>query len=637
MGASVQVRSEDLARYILKSQPELLRQRLVRHQQFAGRFGLRTRTIVAVPGVGRFDTADLVPAAREAISIGSEVALDDLDGLSAVVTRDQSGLALKPTNPQRPLIEHRLDDLLVLAPNREERLAKLESLLNRVGPTAPDFSGLERAAQERSLDDDEAGRILDEVWGGVAALQAHAAAALAAGGARTDDLVPSAMAYYERFCGPDPSGAGPETYLTTTLPAYRRDLLSRHLARGLDICLVGALRDDLSPGAWVRDVSDEALWAALQECKPDRDPYSLLGALDIALGRQNDSRYRSFAESAVEKLTGAQFPRPDGIDAYELLPIFARVVFCKLTMLEGGAVRPPYWRRMSAWMQAGWLARMTLTLKLDMDGLCGWVAANETAANAYVQTLDLQREPMFHATRMLTTTLRCEVVGRLLLLRSRHEAAGRSVPGAADIDAAVERLNEGGTPLGWALPGPLEGHRQPDRELPADDLRRMIEAFGGKPDTSAWARLAYLSQLFAFGHDLMECVRQASRSTLLGANGTEGEEGFVRCEHACIVAAACRDTELARAIGAGIVEHAPRTSTGPEAVAALGISTLAAAAFEHEAQWAEWLEEQLAGTAARLPAGEPIKSFEAQLPALKEVLPLRNGIHSRAEALCAAA
>jgi hypothetical protein len=151
------------------------------------------------------------------------------------------------------------------------------------------------------------------------------------------------------------------------------------------------------------------------------------------------------------------------------------------------------------------------------------------------------------------------------------------------------------------------------------------------------ARLAYLSQLFAFGHDLMESVRQASRGTLLGANGTEVEEGFVRCEHACIVAAARRDTELARAIGAGVVEHAPRTSTGTEAAAALGISMLAAAAFEHEAEWTTWLKEQLAATAARLPLGEPIETFGAELVALKQILPLRHAIQARAEALCAAA
>jgi hypothetical protein len=128
------MRPEDLARYILKSQPELVRERLVHHEKFSARLGLTIRTIETVPAIGRFDRADLVSAGREALSGCREVALEDLDALSAVVTRDQSGLALKPTNAQGPLIEHRLDDLLLLSPNREERLAKLESLLNRVGP-----------------------------------------------------------------------------------------------------------------------------------------------------------------------------------------------------------------------------------------------------------------------------------------------------------------------------------------------------------------------------------------------------------------------------------------------------------------------------------------------------------------------
>ena len=104
-----------------------------------------------------------------------------------------------------------------------------------------------------------------------------------------------------------------------------------------------------------------------------------------------------------------------------------------------------------------------------------------------------------------------------------------------------------------------------------------------------------------------------------------------------LIAAAQRDTQLAHAIGSALLEHTPRTSTGQEAAASLAISILAAAAFEHEAEWAAWLEEQLAATALRLPAGEPIETFGAQLAALKQVLPLRHAIQTRAEALCAAA
>ena len=634
----MQVRATLLAKYCLDRQPESVRRRLMRNEPFGARLGLETRTIVTVADLGLFDREDLLAAARAALSSSGESVVEDLDGISAVVAREKNGLVLKRTGQGEPIIAARLDKLLIVSSSREERSAALASLLNRAGPTAPDFSSLQHIAEERDLDNEEVGRVLDEVAHGVAALHARAAKVLeAADAAATDDLIPPTITYYDRFCGPDPSGADAEDYLTMTLPAYRRGLLGRDLVRGLDICLLGALRDDLSPGTWAEDVSDDALWKALTESDPRSNPHSLLGALDIALGRPHDSRYRSFAEDAVEKLTGTTFPRPDGIDAHELLPLFARIVFGRVTMLEGGASRPPYWRRMCAWMQAGWLARMTLPLVLEITQLRGWVAANETAAMTYARMLDLRWEPMSQAGEMSPLSLRCELVGRLHLLRSRHEAAGRSVPGAGKIDAAMEQLGEQGAPLGWALPGLMEGHRQPSQPLPADSAQQMIAAFSAGPDTSAWMRLAYFSQLFTFGPDLVQCLGPAARGIVLGGQEIQREQGFVQLERACCIAAARRDTKLARAIGTALFEHTPKSSTGQEAAAALAISILAAAAFEHEAEWAVWLEERLAATAIRLPAGEPIETFGAQLAALKQVLPLRHAIQAKAEALCAAA
>ena len=631
------MRARLLAEYFLDRQPELIAGRLVRNAALCIRLGIETQKAVTLGDLGRFDREELLAAARRALSGCGKVEIHDIGGRNTVVARDEAGLVLKRAHVGEASVESRLDDLLIVSTSRKERSAALASLISSAGPTAPDFTDLLQAAGKRNLTCEEADRILSEAWGGVATLQARAAVALQTGDANVDNLVPGAMAYYDGFCGPDPSGADPEAYLTSTLPAYRRELLGRGLVRGLDNCLLGALRDDLSPGAWLQDVCDDELWAALEKCQPHYNPYSLLGALDVALGRQHDSRYRSFADNAMGTLASDQLPRPDGVDTYELLPLLARAVFNRVTMLEGGAVRPPYWRRMSAWMQAGLLGRLTLPLRLEMDQLRGWAAANEIVANAYARMLDLRQEPMLHAAEMSPSALRCEVVGRLIALRSRHEAAGRCVSRAGEIDAAMARLREQGMPLGWALPGPMEGHMQRAEALPADGVQQMIEALSDEADKSAWMRLAYFSQLFAFGPDLMECVRQAARGIALGAEDTEREQDFVRLEHACAIAAARRDMELARAIGTVILERAPTISTGRGAAAALGISVLAGAAFEAEAAWAVWLEEQLAETALRLPAGEPIEWFGAHLAALKQVLPMRYAIQSRAEALCAAA
>jgi hypothetical protein len=144
-------------------------------------------------------------------------------------------------------------------------------------------------------------------------------------------------------------------------------------------------------------------------------------------------------------------------------------------------------------------------------------------------------------------------------------------------------------------------------------------------------------QLFTLSLDLTQFVYQAARGIASGGQEIQRERGFVQLERACSIAAARRDTQLARGIGTALLEHITKSTTAQEAGAALAISTLAAAAFEHEAEWAVWPEEQLAATAIRLPAGEPIETFGAQLALLKQILPLHHAIPARAEALCAAA
>jgi hypothetical protein len=64
---------------------------------------------------------------------------------------------------------------------------------------------------------------------------------------------------------------------------------------------------------------------------------------------------------------------------------------------------------------------------------------------------------------------------------------------------------------------------------------------------------------------------------------------------------------------------------------------LASAALQNEAEWAVWLERQLAEVAIRLSAGEVSKTFLAHLQELKKALRLDLGLHIRAEALASAA
>ncbi len=537
--------------------------------------------------------------------------------------------------------EFRLPELAILSSRPDKRMQVLGQLLDQLGPAAPDFSALRQAAEERELSDDEVGELLAERYDGVAALQARAAAAFEEKTPGLDELVPDALGYYERFCGPDPAAAGPDAYLTTVLPTYRQELLRRDLARGLDICLLGGLRDDLMPGAWTGHLSDGELWDTLSACDPSRDPVSLLGALDIALYRQHDGRYQDFAEDAVKKLVEETFPRPDGTDVYELLPIFAKLVLDRINGLEGGMPRAPHWKRMCAWMQAGLLGRMSLHLKVDVDHLRRWAGAQRAPATAYAVILDYRREPMYRASDMSRDAFHAEVIGRLATLRSRHEGAGREVPRSSDIDGAMSAMADRGLPLGWALPGPLEGHRRPaeanDRDLPAEVAEKLTQELAGDPGGPAWSKLVYFSQCFDLGQELLRRAREAVGQVTLDCGKPERRERLAHLGEGCMVAAAQRDVELARAIGARVLSAAPAADSGDEAVATLRVLLLAGAAFENEEEWVEWLEQRLFELAARLPTGEPSQVFLRHMDELKKMLDLTLAIHARAEAMAAAA
>ena len=540
-----------------------------------------------------------------------------------------------------PSFEARIKALMILSPHLEERKQQLKELLDYLGPTGPDFTSLQVTADQRELSDDEVGTLIGETINGVIPLQARARGAFEDNEASLDNLVPSSLRYYERFCGPAAGNIEPDVYIGGTLTAYRKELLRRDLKHGLDICLLGALRDDISPGVWTEHVADDDLWNAMMACDIVQDPFSLLGALDIALGRQHDERYRVFADGAVSKLLTEEFRRPDGNNTYELITLLANLVLNHINTLEGSTLRAPYWKRMCAWMQAGFLARLTISLNLDLKELSKWVHDKMTVAGGYVVILDLRHEPMYRAAEMSSSTFREEIIGRLAILSSRHHSAGRPIPRADEIDQAVSRLADQGSPLGWALPGPLEGHRRPaeveGRTTTGGIAEQIRESFAPGVSEWKWTNLSYLSQYFVFDEELLVSACDAVKKCDFEDKGEDKGDGFDKLIGACLVAAVHRDVRLAQAIAEKVISRADKVVSPHEVVGTLRLLLLAGASFGNEDEWSTWLEEQLNEVAIRLPRGELSKVFLENIQELKKVIKLTSGIHVRAEASASAA
>jgi hypothetical protein len=631
-----------IARHLCNLQPFPIRTRILHEKSFGEKFRLTAQTVMNAANFGPIDQRDFIIAARKAFIKGKAQRFRCLDGTRILIAPHQHGVLLKKYSGKKVADEILLGEMLILSTDPEKRNRAVDKMLNRIGPTAPDFSALQTASMDRELSDTEVTALLTESATGLTAFMERLIHALKIHEVTLDYIIPDSLDYYERFCGPAPADSDPEKYLCTVLPVYRKDLLRRDFTKGLDICLLGALRDDLSPGQWTGHVPADDLWNSLVACDPRRDPISLLGALDIALYRQDDARFNRFAEEAVSKLVQDVFPRPDDIDSYKLLPLIAELTLNRINTIENSCLRAPFWKRMCAWMQALFIARMTLPYNLNFESFSEWVNDQRTLAGYYAKILDLRREPMYGSAEMTPVSFRSEIVGRLALLRSRHTAEGRMFPRTDEIEKAVSKISLSAYPWSCALPGPLEGHHRPVenkfRIIPSDVSVEIRKKLKESHEDTLLSHLAHLSQWFWFEEDLLESVRNVIEKIVLrGINEHEFEQRIRRLSDVGLIAAVHRDAKLAKVIGNIVVDAAQEAQSAVQVMVIINALLVAAAAFENNADWAAWLEEQLKKVAENIPHGETAKAFLQSLEELKKVINLRLGIHARAEALASSA
>lgn len=630
----------EIARHLCDLLPTRVQVRLLDDQSFTAQYGPLARPVLTIGEIS-LDQAELFSATRRTLAAPQDQYIEDLAGRKVQIALGNDTVILRVIGDREPVQQVEIPHLMILSPKREHRIGALNHAIEKIGPTAPDFSLLKMAAEERELSDEEFISLLKEISSGFEAHRARVTSAHSANSIKIDDIVPDVMSYYESFCGPDPRLVEPEEYITKTLPTYRKELLKKSLVKGLEICLLGALRDDLMPTTWTDDVSHDDMWNALAAIDVRGNPFSLLGVLDIALARQDDERYRNMASNTMTVLLQEQLLRPDGVDGYEILSLFSQLVLGRINILEGGALRKPFWKRMCAWMHGGLLMQSTLNIRINLPAMRQWVNSNRSIGGAYAQTLDLRREPMYRAGEISPCFIREEIIGRLVILRARHQAAGHSVPQSDGIDAAMANLSRKGSPLGWAMPGPLDGHIRPadhkGRALSEKDVSHIMERLSKDPYGAIWSELAYFSQYFDLGNEILGRACEASAKLALNVEILETQTKLGRLLDVGIVAAAQRSKDLARSISTTALARAPHASSANDSIEILEVLLLSSAAFESEVEWHTWVEDQLASLAYRLPQGEATQSLFEHLKEIKKVLPISLSIGSRAEAIASAA
>ena len=636
---------------LLRQVPETDRNRILgRWPEIKDQYGYKTQNLLTIGAdeqAVQVEMNALFAAVRDAFADNGEQAIPDSAGKPVSVRLDDDGCIVIEwadlEGRKRSLREDSLPELMLLSPDPGTRRVTRDTILGQLGPTATDSRDAMEAVGQREPEYRELSTLFDERVNGVIPRQARLLQKVSRGeGFNVEDIAPRSGHYFERFAGPAPGAEqSREDYVRETLIPYRQALLRRDLKAGLDTCCLGALSDELSPGEWVGDAGNDALWEALDACRPKSNPFSLLGALDVALYRQDDPRFRRFAEEAVAQLLDRNFGQGDGPDFYRLLQVAANGILNRVHALEDQRRYPGYWKQTGAWMQAALFARAVAS-DIDLDSFEQWTYENmfsEVSYSLFVngwKEIPLVAETSAYFLRgapQFLRDLRAEIVGRLLALKVRHERAGRVLPGSEHVEAALARHREQGTGFIAGAPGTILGCPQAANPLPSDLSQELEKA---DPDNAEfWSSLAMYSQYHVPGAPVLARVRDAVKS--LADNNWDADTGatiLVRLHMAGAAAAMSRDMALADEIRDALLNIIPGLGEEYEFLAWAAVNVLLRTAGAHRTQqaWQEWLYDALAKMALHLPT-EMLPYYADQLDLVGEVFSVDSWFHVRARAI----
>ena len=636
---SVEKYAEALGHIFLDQLPEELRDLAIADNRgFARECGFEKSRVLTMASGLQIRVEALIGGSRKAFRSGRPVRTCDLAGNSVEIVSltAEAGVEVRWNEEEAPR-SARLADLAVLASGARTRTRALRRLVARVGPTAAEAHELLAKVSTGPLSDEDAAGLLRESAIGFASIRRRCEQTVQGGRFRLDDIVPTSVLYFEDLAGPPPESFATEPYIRGTLVPYRKKLLRRDLRRGLELALLGSLRDDLCPGKWLTRYKNDRVWQALAKRGESSNPFVLLGVLDISLYRRDDPRFERLAAGVLTRLADPQLGYSDGIDRYRILAALSTLVRNRVALLPGCANRPNYWRRICALMQGGWLLEVLEPAGAmpHVEEFLEWLGSHLRIAGYYADAVGMREEPMLHAGVLTAESLRDEVFGRLEVMRARHKNQGREASWSDETRAAWQQIDAKVSNQMFGFPGPLEGERRPGREVPKGIVDAVHQACVEREEISLLRVLAVFSQGARLQRKDLEKAREAVREIGLGPPRDVGLREVNELNFASFTAVAGQDKTLADEVANVLVQLSRDMSKEEIVHQIVRLMVQTAAVNEEKETWSRWLESRLDDVAKALPGapGEPLKAFRESLREMEIVLPYDESFHLRAQAV----
>lgn len=585
-----------LAAESLRLFPPFIRQALLEDAGFRDRHGIYTDATITFGSSGlSFKRSIFFSAVRAALGGAADTALTAPDGTKwRVGAEDRDGgriVALK--QDKRKVF---LPGLLILSPNREERLSELDRDAAAAGLDDSTISEWRARVADAPVADEDVESIRSELRNSPLRVASAITEELESGETSVAALAPREPHYYERLVG---AWCGQRTlseFVSTTGAEHIRKLIARNATQGLKLALLMSAHQSFSEVIAGEPLPLSVLSEVFEQLTKTGDRFSQVGAIEIGLGLLPEHpELEAYLPPLVRQII-ADEPAVDG----------RLTLLSHLIVLVGGeiakgrilAARPPYWRQLAAITQAALIERELVAAGVDQadSRFLEWTRQGRGQYFFLQAMVDLRQEPRWLPDFVSPDQLKSEFLGRLAGAAQKHKANIQS----DELRALLLGTEEGGVqsllrfPFPF-LPGPLEGGVEASSEMPEEikvAVREQLAAEAIKP--SSFAALVNSALVFKIHADHPDLAASALRRAKYQIRGGENPGlHFSLLSGLATVAAVTRSEVLANDIR--ILTRAARRRLGIGTEDAMRIGLIAASAFSDKKEWAkvvgDWMTE----------------------------------------------
>lgn len=518
----------------------------------------------------------------------------------------------------------KLQNLAYFAPEADLRLLCLENVKVEVNLPDDSFERWKTILSERALDDEELNDLFLDIDDTPVRRKQSILSSLKNGRSTISDLVPVTTRYYERLIGSYEDYNDIAGYASSkNLLDHFKNLLSWDSVNGFLFSLLMSAHSSLG-----KQINSDSIIDSLPEIfgiiRDKCDLYTQLGSIELGFSILEKAQdIEPIIEEIIQRLIDVDV---DGQESrYNLFAAIVVLVDGELARRKIFSDKPPFWRRLASFTQAGLIESCMVESRLSTEKFPDW--AYQYRGNIfYMQSLvDLLKEPRWQPDLISPEQLRAEVIGRIANAAQVHREKIKSLSLAKLLldKNGVARKKLVTFPYAF-LPGPLEGGGIGILQESPDELQNdILDRLNSKTiDVDSFNTLINSALVFKGRVDHANLAAKAIQSVDYQINNLQDIEKLMTIlSGLATVAASTRSTELANVVRVLMRRCLREKGYKNLHVQALRIGMVCAAAFSERFDWREFAGDWITEIAYSVGDPKEVEQLHIMVKTLLDLAP----------------